>query len=77
MGFLKLGTTPTNVVLRDNVFTTFMYLLKIFAYSVPQCLMVIYWLSGLWPYRLEYPNVHPQISKSVKSKETRADGVPN
>ena len=45
------------------------------AYNVPQSLVVIYWLSGLWPLGLIYPNIQTQILNSVKSSETHGDGV--
>ena len=76
--FLKSGTTPTNVVLRSsmsNGFNVSMVSGACITNMVPQCLKVIYWLIGLWPLGLKYPNIQIHISNSVKSKESPSDGV--
>ena len=59
MVFLGSGTTPTNVVQcnsMSNVFNVSMVSKAYIINIVPQCLMVNYWLAGLWPLGLKYPN---------------------
>ena len=55
--FYKSGTTPTSVVLRSSQSKASVLSCVAVLCNVPQCLVVIHWLSGLWALGLIYPNI--------------------